>query len=100
MLTRWTSICGLVLLTSSLVACSGADYSDPYTKPYVWHPTGAPTANLAAQLDNPRDLVSGRGGIEGDAKESSLAVERVWQDRPKQITAPSSGSGSSTGGSN
>lgn len=97
--TRWASICGLVLLTSSMTGCAGGNYLDPYEKPYVWRPTGAPTANLAAQLDNPRDLVSGRGGSEGDVKASSLAIERVWQDRPKQITDAAGASGGGTGAS-
>jgi hypothetical protein len=98
--TQWTSICGLVILASALTGCAGANYLDPYEKPYTWHPTGAPAANLAAQLDNPRDLVAGRGGPEGDTTESSLAIERVWQDRPKQIAGASGGgSGGGTGAS-
>jgi type IV pilus biogenesis protein CpaD/CtpE len=101
MWTRWASICGLVLLTSSMTGCGAdSDYVDPYKKPYAWYPTDAPTSNLAAQLVNPRDLVVGRGEREGDAKQSSLAVERVWQDRPKQISGAAGGAGASSGGSN
>jgi type IV pilus biogenesis protein CpaD/CtpE len=94
---RWTSICGLALLMVSLMGCGGPNYLDPYEKPYTWHPSGAPTANLAAQLANPRDLVSGDGGTGGDANASSLAIERVWQDRPKQITGAAGGGGSGGG---
>ena len=87
-------------LMASLFVLSGcgdaAKYLDPYKKPYVWRPTGAPTANLAAQLVNPRDLAIGRGASEGDAKEAVTAIDRVWQDRPKQTSVASSSAG--TGG--
>jgi type IV pilus biogenesis protein CpaD/CtpE len=92
-----------------MAGCSGANYLDPYQKPYTWHPSGAPAANLAAQLANPHDLVSGRGSAEGDTKDSTLAIERVWQDRPKQIGeggssggtgASGAGAGASAGGTN
>lgn len=77
-----------------LTGCGNlASYLDPYQKPYTWRPTDAPTANLAAQLVNPRDLVSGRGSAEGDSKESEQAIERVWQDRPKPIATSSGTSG-------
>ena len=102
MRTHWVSICGMVALTASLGACgAGADYLDPYKKPYTWQPTGAPTANLAAQLVNPHDLVSGRGGPEGNAKASSLAIGRIWQDNLKTIASGpgDSGSGGGTGAS-
>lgn len=98
MRAQWVSICGMVALTASLGACGmGSNYLDPYEKPYTWHPTGAPTANLAAQLVNPHDLVSGRGGSEGDAKQSSLAIGHIWADNPKLLTGSSGGSGSGGG---
>jgi type IV pilus biogenesis protein CpaD/CtpE len=89
-------LCGGVAMVMTLTGCGGdtANYLDPYTKPYAWHPTGAPTANLAAQLANPHDLVVGRGTNEGDSKEAAGAIERVWQDRPKPIVSSNSGGGS------
>lgn len=101
MWTRWACIGGLMLATAVVTACApGHDYLDPYQKPYTWHPTDAPTANLAAQLVNPRDLVMGHGDTEGDAKEATGAVERDWQDRVKQIGGGGSagGPGASAGG--
>lgn len=106
---RWALLGGAAAL--ALGGCgNSADYLDPYKKPYAWHPTGAPTANLAAQLVNPRDLAVGRGATEGDAKESTLAIEHVWQDHPKPLstgqsaaTGAASGpgaSGGATGGAN
>ena len=91
---------GLMASVIVLSGCGGtSDYLDPYTKPYTWHPTGAPEANLAAQLVDPHDLVSGRGDTLGDSKQSTSAIERVWQDRPKSLTAGAAGGASSGGAS-
>jgi type IV pilus biogenesis protein CpaD/CtpE len=100
-------------LAATLIALCGCDakdnYLDPYQKPYAWYPTGAPTANLAAQVANPHDLAVGRGTADGDAKQTGLAIERVWQDHPKPIVGAggsAAGAGASaapiggTGGSN
>jgi type IV pilus biogenesis protein CpaD/CtpE len=95
MRTRWLFRGGLVASVVMLGGCGAGSYLDPYQKPYAWHPTGAPEANIAAQLDNPQDLVQGRGTTEGDAKEAAQAVELRWQDKAKALPAASS---SSTGG--
>ena len=105
---RWTPSLLLVALAvpmGSLGGCSPS-YLDPYQKPYVWVPSGAPAANIAAQLVDPHDLVLGRSASEGDGRESAQAIDRVEQDKPKQLisqdmdtgsTAGSSGSGSGSG---
>jgi type IV pilus biogenesis protein CpaD/CtpE len=99
MRAHWVSICGVVMAAMSLTACGGgSNYLDPYQKPYTWHPTAAPTANLAAQLANPHDLVSGRGGPEGDAKQSSVAIERIWAGRSPSLSGGSGGGGGESGG--
>jgi len=91
---------GLAVSLLTLAGCgASSDYLDPYKKPYTWHPTGAPTANLAAQLVDPHDLVSGRGSTLGDSKESTAAIDRVWQDRPKALSAGSAGGATSSGAS-
>jgi type IV pilus biogenesis protein CpaD/CtpE len=93
-------------LAISMIVLSGCDasnnYLDPYQKPYAWHPTGAPTANLAAQLVDPRDLAMGRGAAEGDAKEATMAIDRIWQDKGKPLAAAgdSGGTSGAAGGSN
>lgn len=99
MRTHWLSLAGAVLV-ASLGGCGpGNNYLDPYEKPYTWHPTAAPEANLAAQLVNPHDLISGRGGPAGDGKQADMSVERIWQDRPKpNIDATTSSSGGGSGG--
>ena len=101
MRTQWISIAGIVVVLASLGGCGpGHNYFDPYEKPYTWHPLATPESNLAAQLVDPHDLIRGRGGPEGDAKQADLSVERVWQDRPKQVsdvTGTSSGGGTNGG---
>jgi type IV pilus biogenesis protein CpaD/CtpE len=106
MRTHWL-LGGLAISVLVLSGCDASNnYLDPYQKPYAWHPTGAPTANLAAQLVNPRDLAVGRGATDGDAKEATMAIERVWQDKGKSIIAAGDGGGASAaagggaGGSN
>ena len=39
---------------------SGCSSRDPYARDDVWYPTGAPAANIAAQVANPADLAGGR----------------------------------------
>ncbi len=99
MRTGWLLSGGLAI---SVIALSGCDdavkYLDPYQKPYAWHPTGAPTANLAAQLVNPHDLALGRGTTEGDAKEASVAIDHIWQNKPESLLVTNGGSGSGASG--
>jgi type IV pilus biogenesis protein CpaD/CtpE len=91
--TAWL-LCGGLATMMTLSGCGNtADYLDPYKKPYTWTPTGAATANLAAQLVNPRDLVAGRGAALGDGKEAGPAVDRVWQDHQKALLGSGSDSG-------
>ena len=49
----------LLVIGGSLV--SGCSRLDSYNRPYTWHPTGANTANIAAQVAYPQDLVVGEG---------------------------------------
>jgi hypothetical protein len=99
---QWLLRGGLAATVIALSGCDASkDYLEPYQKPYAWHPTGAPMGNLAAQLANPLDLAMGRGSTQGDAKEAGLAIERIWQDRPKPISSASggaAGAGASAGG--
>jgi type IV pilus biogenesis protein CpaD/CtpE len=94
---RWALGAGILAATLLLGGCSDlARYLDPYQKPYTWQPTGASSANLAAQLANPHDLVIGRGSTDVDTPASTLAVERVWQDHTKPLASPASTSGGTT----
>lgn len=92
-------------LLACLVSFSGCDSRDPYLRTDVWQPTGANAANLAAMVANPQDLIRGRGVTATDSKAPELAVENIWNDKPKQLpdmtgtSSGSSGSGSGSGGS-
>jgi hypothetical protein len=90
---------GLTVSLIALAGCAGHNYLDPYQKPYTWHPTGAPAANIAAQVVNPHDLVAGRGSTREDTQESTVAVQHIWTDTPKPFIPDggSSGSGSASG---
>lgn len=98
---------GLAISVIVLSGCGNlGDYLDPYKKPYAWHPTGAPDANIDAQLVNPLDRHVGRGAAEGDAKEATMAIRHVWEDTTKPIgsastgeVAAGTGSGTGTGSS-
>jgi hypothetical protein len=88
-------------LTVALIVLAGcgpnSDYLDPYKKPYTWHPTGAPAANIAAQLVDPHDLVAGRGTTTIDTQESTLEIQHIWLDTPKSFSSGGSGGTGSAG---
>jgi hypothetical protein len=86
-------------LACSVIALAGCGSLDPYQKEYVWRPTGAPQANIAAQLVNPQDLAVGRGSTVTNANASTLAIQRIWTDTPKSLTGGGGASGGSGGGS-
>ena len=73
----------LLVIGGSLV--SGCSRLDSYNRPYTWHPTGANTANIAAQVAYPQDLVVGEGS-------SATYAAQVLSP------IPSGGSGISNGG--
>jgi hypothetical protein len=93
-IVRVVSIGGVL----GLAACQDLD---PYTRSGTWQPTGANQGNLAAMVANPYDLIHGRGSPTTDAKEPTLAINRVSTDTPKALLDPGGGSGggSSGGGS-
>jgi type IV pilus biogenesis protein CpaD/CtpE len=84
-------------LAAGLVALAGCDSRDPYLRTDVWRPTGANAGNLAAQVADPHDLISGRGSAAQNANEPALAVSHVWLDHPKPLS-PAAGGGGSGGG--
>ena len=51
----------LFLLVAGSLSLTACNRYDTYNRPYVWHPTHANDANLAAEVVNPQDLVVGHG---------------------------------------
>jgi len=81
-----------------LAMLGGCSSRDPYARDDVWYPTGAPAANLAAQLANPADLAGGRDDPRQNSASAIAAVNRIWSDTPKTIVAGSATGGASGGG--
>jgi type IV pilus biogenesis protein CpaD/CtpE len=102
---RYTIRMALLAAVLVLAACQEMD---PYTKSYVWQPTGANAGNIAAMVANPNDLIRGRGVVRTDSRESNAAIGHIWSDTPKPLLDPGgsgstgapsgSGSGSGSGG--
>jgi type IV pilus biogenesis protein CpaD/CtpE len=68
----------------------GCTATDPLLNPEDWHPTGSNAMNLAAEVDNPADLVRGRQSVGGtDGGMAALAVQRLRTNHVKPL--PDSG---------
>ncbi len=84
------------ILLGILAGCSSRD---PYARDDVWYPTGAPAANLAAQLANPADLAGGRDDPRQNSAAAAKAVNHIWSDTPKTLSGPTTiGAGAGGGG--
>ena len=66
-----------------LLVLAGCAAIDPYRRPGMWQPSGAPTGNLAVMLENPYDLVRGRGQRAPSPKTGIDPVLRLWDDHVK-----------------
>jgi type IV pilus biogenesis protein CpaD/CtpE len=89
-------------LIAAAALLAGCANRDPYQRLDVWRPTGANSANLAAMVADPRDLIRGHGTDRQLTKAQELAVDRIWLDQPKGLgggAAASGASGGSSGGS-
>ncbi len=74
-----------------MVACvAGCTETDPYHREGMWKPTGVNTLNLASMLDNPNDLVRGRGARGTPGVEAALGVQLYWADNPKPLPSTTS----------
>ena len=47
--------------------------------------------NIAAMAANPNDLIRGHGLPASDSKEPTLAINRIWTDKPKALLDPGGG---------
>ena len=74
---------------------SGCAETEPYQKTGMWQPTGANALNLAAMVQNPADLVRGRGARGFDAREAGPPVQRLLSGNPTPLPASSSQAGAS-----
>lgn len=89
-------------LMLGVLILGGCEDRDPYRRTDVWHPTGAPQANLAAMVANPQDLIRGHGVSVADPKVVNTSISHIWLDTPKPLLDPtgsaSGGGGGASGG--
>jgi len=88
----------LALAAMLLLMLAGCEELDPQRRTDVWYPTGSNAANIAAMVANPNDLIHGRGSRYGDGTEATLAVDRLWIDKTKQLPVVNDSNGNSSGG--
>ena len=74
-----------------LLALTGCDQTDPLTRNYVWHPTDVNLHNIAAQVDNPEDLLRGRESAGRRSAQESDAVTRLWGGKSTGMLSPAGG---------
>lgn len=74
----------LMLLLAPLGGCAAFD---PFTREGVWRPTGSNEANLQSMLENPNDLIAGRGATGSYGQTATQAVERLRNDRVRGLPA-------------
>ena len=74
-------------LLLAIPALAGCAQVDPFNHAGSWRPGGANERNLQAVLEDPRDLVTGRGASGADGQRAALAVERLRQDRVRSLPA-------------
>jgi type IV pilus biogenesis protein CpaD/CtpE len=86
------------LLAGAVLMLAGCEDLDPYHRQYVWYPTGASEANVAAMVANPHDMIRGHGNARADGAVAEGAVARLRQDHAKPLPDPGGSSGGGGGG--
>jgi hypothetical protein len=87
-----TSAMTLSCLAFTLLA--GCAQTDPYLRPGMWRPDGVNDGNIAAMVQDSRDLVRGHAAQGPEWMTPAAAVDRLWQDKPKPLllgTPPAQG---------
>ena len=80
---RLLPLAGALCMVAALGA--GCDRIDPYQRPGMWHPDAAIDRNIAAMVQDPRDLASGRPTSDPNRKTGAAAVDRLWRDKAKPL---------------
>lgn len=88
------SVC-VILVLAGLAGCADRD---PYRRTDVWHPTGSNSANMAAMVADPHDLIRGRGVTASDSQPAVLAVDRISQGQPRSLIPGSTGGAAAASG--
>lgn len=96
-----------LFLCVSLVGLTNCSVMEPLDQSYHWRAGNVYKQNIAAQADNPADLVKGRTLPASDAQTAASAIQRWRDDNVKklsnsglaELTQTGSGDQSSDGGS-
>ena len=72
----------MLLIVLLPAACSEMN---PDTRAYIWHPTGVNARNLAAMMEQPSDMVRGRGAPGTVSPLAIAAVNRLMDGKPKAL---------------
>ena len=75
----------IALLLPLLVALTGCDQVDPYTRPGNWRPIGANDANLRAMVAVPADLAEATPASPADGNRAAMAVARLRTDTVRPL---------------
>jgi hypothetical protein len=69
---------------------AGCNEFDPYNRAGMWQPSGANAINVAVMVQNPSDLLRGRGTAGSPGIQAGPAVARLWDG--KSVALPSTSS--------
>lgn len=95
MFTRVLAAVVAAVASSTAVGCQGPDASGP---PGEWSFSGANAANLATMIDNPADLVRGRGDGRVSGQLAAAAAIRLRRDQVKPLPSIDTSQFSQTSG--
>lgn len=90
-----------ILLGAALLAAGCAGMADPFERPGTWTARGANDANLRAMIADPAHLERGEGDPRGRGRQATNAIERLEDDKLRElpdVRASSVGSTGATGG--
>jgi hypothetical protein len=90
----------MILPCLAFALLAGCSQIDPYQRPGMWRPDAVNDGNIAAMVQDPRDLVRGHPAQGPEWTTPTAAVDRLWQDKPRPLllgTPPAQG-GTGQGG--
>jgi len=81
---------GVVAICLALGLVTGCAQTDPYQRPGMWQPEGVNAGNIAAEVQDPRDLIHGHAEPGPEWKTGTAAVNRLWDDKAKPLLSDTS----------
>ncbi|HUB14306.1 MAG TPA: hypothetical protein VMB34_20310 [Acetobacteraceae bacterium] len=76
------SLASVCLLAGFTAGCAAID---PYQRAGMWRPEGVNDGNIAAMVQDPRDLARGHGDAGPRWNTGEAAVDRLWRDKVKPL---------------